>query len=133
MKKILYFLLTCITVAACEKQDTFVKDELIGVYINSEYSDSLITFTRGIELPESDYAIQFKATGKLSERNNAGWCGTPPITYDNFEGSWKRENEFVDYTVEFWGGTMDIKWEIITLDNKILKVKLIEQIIHMTD
>lgn len=133
MKTICYLFIAGFFLSACEKQDTFVKEELIGVYINSEYSDSLITFNREDVLPENDYAIQFKTNGKLIERNNAGWCGTPPITYDNFEGSWKREKQVVDYTVEFWGGTRDIKWEIISLDDQILKVKLIEQTIHMTE
>ena len=40
------------------------------------------------ELDEAFYGFIIGEDGSFTERKNTGWCGTPPITYGNFEGSW---------------------------------------------
>lgn len=57
--------------------------------------------------------ITFKADGTLIKRQNEGWCGTPPISYKNFPGTWKKtaENTLV-LKYRYWGGKINSTWKI---------------------
>lgn len=54
------------------------------------------------------------------ERKNAGWCGTPPIAYADFNGSWAKNDSLIDITVDYWGGVANYHWKIISIDNNNL-------------
>lgn len=67
--------------------------------------------------------IVFKEGGELIVRQNAGWCGTPPISYANFEGTWKVTS---DTTLELkykdWRGITTAEWKVTSLSNRLLKM-----------
>ncbi|MDA3821215.1 MAG: hypothetical protein PF450_01195 [Bacteroidales bacterium] len=92
-----------------------------------EYTESAIVLEKVSSLPNDEYGIEFKSNGKLTEWKNSGWCGTPPISYGEFEGSWEFKNDSVlSIESEYWGGTSIMEWEILELNNQTLKHLIIK-------
>lgn len=116
-------LLFVITLIGCEetiesKVDS--SDPLIGSWINPQYMDTLWRYERADALQDDCPGFTFKAEGLFVERKNAGWCGTPPITYANFNGSWTMQDSLITVTVDYWGGEADYQWRIISVDDRYL-------------
>ena len=78
-------------------------------------------FSRSEEFNPDRYGFTFHKDGSFTERKNSGWCGTPPIAYDNFEGSWKPLSDtLIDITVAYWGGTLTYQMQIVPWKGMIL-------------
>jgi hypothetical protein len=118
-----------ISFIACEKEEEKFtlksgEDLLVGHWSDQEYSDTIEIFTRKANLPENEYGFSIYPDGKILERKNAGWCGTPPISYGDFNGTWTRENDsVVAVEVDYWGGKMKYKMEILKLNETKLEVR----------
>lgn len=95
-----------------------------------EYNDTVFTVDRSYSLIDNAYGFAFKSDGVFVERKNAGWCGTPPITYADFEGTWTVVDSKIIITVAYWGGTADYQWKIISIDSKELKIAVLSQEHH---
>jgi hypothetical protein len=111
---------------SCKKSDDPVSNsnEIKGCWTNPVATDSIWTYNRASALDEDDYGFSFLDNQLFIERKNAGWCGTPPITYANFEGSWNQTDSMIFITVDYWGGQADYLWEIIDVDaNKLVIIK----------
>ena len=111
---------------SCKKDDVKLnenQDNLIGNWINPEYTDSLMILEKSDTLKLNEYGISFKADGKLIERKINGWCGTPPVVYSDYEGSWTKQDSLISIEVGYWGGTSTYKWIIISMAGNKLKVK----------
>lgn len=128
MKK-LFVLLLAVLLISCE-EDLLEADALgenagiVGTWIDEGYEDDLTLLVRGESLDHSKYGFIIREDGTFIERKNAGWCGTPPITYDNFEGTWEAlSDSLLDITVAYWGGTMTYQMRIVSLDAEALKIR----------
>jgi hypothetical protein len=118
---------------SCEKNDDiyiFSEELLIGYWVNLQMNDTLYTFDRSDQLKENEYGCGFKTGGIFIERKNSGWCGTPPITYDNFEGAWVRNDSIINIFTRYWGGTADYRWKIIHVDSHKLKISKLSEEYH---
>jgi hypothetical protein len=93
---------------------------LIGNWSEANYEDEQITFTRVNSLPKDSYGISFEKNDVFIE-HSSGWCGTPPLIFTDFIGSW----EFVEEglvkisTTSFVG---DFQWRILELSEEKLVV-----------
>ncbi|MFC2109534.1 hypothetical protein ACFLRU_00665 [Bacteroidota bacterium] len=130
MKKLFFFLIPLsIFFSACHENENILIDEnnlLIGSWSYPEYSDNKITYSRVATTIQDEYTCTFKKDGSIIEHKNAGWCGTPPITYDEFVGKWNYENEeTIHLETAYWGGISDIKWEILAINQDKLTVVVI--------
>jgi hypothetical protein len=124
--KNIYFLLFVVLITSCEineqrKVAVMDKDNLLlGNWVSPVYNEETTTFIRGASLPEESYGILFQHNGTLIERTS-GFCGTPPLTFFNVEGTFVLENDIISITKEsypsFYG------WKIIELTEKKLVVK----------
>ncbi len=113
---------------SCQKSDQYQPGSgLIGVWSNPEYNDSIRRFTRLEQLVPDAYAVVFLENGQLIERKNGGWCGTPPVVYEDFKGQWRQRGKLIDLEVPYWGGVLKETWELMELDAASLKVKVIQQ------
>ena len=115
-----------IGITACQKSDSspnYPNDSLTSSWIHPQYTDSIITFERSENLIPGDYGLLLKNDNSLIERKNSGWCGTPPITYGDFAGSWSETNDTLNMEVGFWGGVTRIQWQVLSVDGKQLRVK----------
>lgn len=132
MKRFAYILfLLPLTFLSCETDNMFSAEALgqnisiLGTWIEGDI-DATSEFTqllRADSLDEFKYGFIFDEDGSFTERKNAGWCGTPPIYYDNFEGQWTALNDsLLDITVAYWGGTMTYQIRILSLDDVELQI-----------
>lgn len=111
----------------CEKEKTLNNTDLAGYWIHPETDDNIvITFDRATAFVE-DYGIAFFEDGSVVEKKNAGWCGTPPISYAEYDGTWEEEEaEIINVTSTYWGGTIEWTWKIISVDENTLVVEIID-------
>lgn len=127
-----------ILVLACEKEkpesdNVLLKSGqlLVGYWDNPQYEDTVAIYSRANNLDENGYSFYFDSNNIFVERKNAGWCGTPPISYTNFEGTWEQESDsIVNITTGYWGGIVDYQWEILELNQNTLKIALLKQDYH---
>lgn len=114
---------------ACEVVDDspgLGSDLLIGYWINPLNSDDTLSFERADSLKEQEYGISFRSDHSLTERKNAGSCGTPPIFYADFQGTWNRQDSILKISVAYWGGLAEYRWGILSLDPYRLEIKQLE-------
>ena len=119
---------------ACEKNNDNTaasNDDLIGSWFNPQYNDSIATFERSEGLLDNEYGFSFHEENTFIERKNAGWCGTPPISYADFDGTWTKNDSIIEITVDYWGGTADYTWKIVTINEALLKIYVIKQDYHL--
>lgn len=125
MKKIYLLLILLISVSwSCSKDKIEIDGNnlLIGVWNYSEYKDNSAVFTRSSEFVDN-HCYKFNINGTLVERKNAGWCGTPPVTYGDFDGTWSIQNDTIlTINVGYWGGETSYKLDIESLDENNLEV-----------
>lgn len=103
---------------------------LTGYWVNPQITDSVTTYERSLKLKDNDYGMAFKSGGVFVERKNSGWCGTPPISYADYEGSWTENDSIINITVGYWGGLSNYRWKLIAVDDNALTVRLISQEFH---
>lgn len=134
MKKLL-FLLIVMMMISCEK-DVVEIDALgenaaiIGTWVEEidialpVTEDDITWMNRAGDLSANGYGFIIKEDGSFIERKNAGWCGTPPISYDNFEGNWEAlSDSLLDITVAYWGGTLTYQMRIFSLEEDKLGIR----------
>jgi hypothetical protein len=122
LNKMILFL-SIIILIACEKSNEPIvndSDKLIGYWINPVAIDTVWKYERANTLKDNDYGFAFKSGQLFVERKNAGWCGTPPISYTDFDGTWTKNDSVINITVGYWGGLADYQWKIILIDNNSL-------------
>ncbi|MFB0516277.1 MAG: hypothetical protein ACETWG_06700 [Candidatus Neomarinimicrobiota bacterium] len=126
MKRLLLLaLLTCFACTESEAvNELYETDEICGTWVLYSEEGGVTVFKRTDELAVDNYGIVFRTDGSCLERKNAGWCGTPPITYADFEGTWERLSEnILAIEVGYWNGTMTYQLEIVELRAEELKVR----------
>jgi hypothetical protein len=96
--------------------------ELLGNWINPIDQNGFWTYDKTENLLDNDYGLSFKSEQVFNERKNSGWCGTPPITYADYEGSWFQNDSIVNISVGYWGGEISYQWKIILIENDKLTI-----------
>jgi hypothetical protein len=99
---------------------------LAGTWVFKGFDNGISEYIRANELAEEWPGWIFHTNGKLTDRANSGFCGTPPITYANYKGHWHwGTDSLVIMNSKFWGGDMDYKLEIVSVSAQKLFVKII--------
>ncbi len=128
MKKLVIFLMVLITIG-CEKESVDLEalgenEGIIGTWIENGYEEDLTLLKHADILDPSKYGFTIADDGSFVERKNAGWCGTPPIAYENYDGSWVAlSDSLIEITVAYWGGTMTYQMRIVSLNAGDLKIR----------
>lgn len=127
--KRLMFLALIVLLSSCET-DLMILEALgdnasiLGTWVEEEYQGDTLLLHRSGTFDKEKYGFTFKEDGTFIEHKNAGWCGTPPISYDSFEGSWEAVSDsLLDITVAYWGGVMTYQMRIVYLDAEDLSIK----------
>ena len=98
--------------------------DIVGTWVEEGYEDDVLILNRSENLDPSKYGFTIHDDGSFIERKNAGWCATPPIYYDNFEGTWEAVSDsLLEVTVGYWGGTMTYQIRVVTLDQEYLAIR----------
>jgi len=125
MKKHLFFVFTIVCLGySCTKEPDIQIDQnelIIGVWEQGGSVDGRIVMYRTQQLPDNSYGISFNSDGTLVERKNQGWCGTPPVSYGDFAGTWQRlKDKTILVNVVFWGGHTSFLMDIYSLTDRKL-------------
>jgi hypothetical protein len=116
---------------SCEKENnisTDVSENFIGNWINPVMVDSNWMYERSRFLKDNEYGFSLKTEDIFIERKYAGWCGTPPAAYSDFNGTWNLADSIFNITVGYWGGAVEYKWRLIEVEeDKLLVYKLSEE------
>lgn len=131
MKTFLSFAIVVLTTVmlSCSLNDNtlYEDDPLVGSWIEQEYLDSTFVMKRAAALKENDYGFTIAANQKFRERKNAGWCGTPPISYADYDGTWQYKDSILQIEVEYWGGMATYSWKVLQVDQDELIIYPVKQ------
>ena len=122
-------LLLLAAVISCEKELLEVdalgsNAEIVGTWIENGYVEDVLMLDRAKAINPSKYGFSINDDGTFIEHKNAGWCGTPPISYDSFDGTWKAlSDSLLEITVGYWGGTMTYQMRIVSLEQDQLAIR----------
>jgi hypothetical protein len=124
VRNIILLIFSILFLISCDNNDGFNinSDLLVGSWINEQRKDTLKTYDRADNLKDKEYGFIFRSDGIFIERKNAGWCGTPPISYEDFEGTWIKNDSIISITAGFWGGLAAYQWKIILIDKSNLTI-----------
>lgn len=130
---VITLLVTIITLHSCGKQDLYSNDPLIGTWVYDSYliDSNFEVYTANNELDPDRPGMIFKPGGKLVNRTIFGWCATPPVSYENYQGSWEYLNDStVLIRYEWWGtasGQPDREktFKIVKVDEQSLWIQYI--------
>lgn len=112
---------------SCAKDEIKIDSDnlLIGIWIYSDFQDNAGIYTRDQEFA-GNHCYKLNSDGTLIERKNSGWCGTPPISYSDYTGSWSVLNDtLIQIKAGYWGGIMSYKLDIESVSSNSLKVAYI--------
>lgn len=115
---------------ACAKEnDTEVKlahPSFYGHWERVGFDKNKTRFIKSTTLTPNGYGFSLLEDGTFIERKEAGWCGTPPIIYANYNGTWKAINDStLDISVGYWGGTTQYNLKIKEIKKDSLTVEFI--------
>ncbi len=89
--------------------------------------DDITTYTRTTPSEEAGPWIKFALDGSLQVRQNSGWCGTPPISYATYSGTYTiSEDNTLQLKHGFWGGTITTRFEIVAVSEAELQLRYID-------
>lgn len=130
--KLLILTFAVLLAYSCNKEEQILFNAempLIGFWTSPSYheSDSTWHFERVADFKSDDYGFKFDVGQKFIERKNSGWCGTPPIAYDNFEGNWTSNNSNLHIEVKYWGGNAVYDWEIVQVSQDKLIIRKLNE------
>ena len=120
--KIFYSILFIALLVSCENNENTIDADnlLLGHWVQPSYTGDETTFSRSSSLPNEAYGVTFNSKGVFIERSS-GFCGTPPLTFFNTEGSFKTENTLIEITKDVFPNNFN--WRIIELTEQKLVVK----------
>jgi hypothetical protein len=125
MKTILQIFIFLIIIAySCTKEEIKIDQDnlLIGTWNYSDYSDNTLIFTRSAKFIDN-HCYQFNSDGTLLERNIAGWCATPPVSYTDYKGKWAILNDtLIQLNVTYFDALRSYKLYIKSIDSNSLRV-----------
>lgn len=101
-----------------------------GAYVSPIWYDSVVTYQRMSSVKDDEYGITFKPNGVVIEHANSGFCGTPPVAYSEYVGTWSQQDSIVKATIPYWGGTTDLTWKIVALTSRALTIKEVSRVYH---
>lgn len=110
---------------SCTKDDIKIDPDnfLIGTWNYAGYHNNVNVYTRSLDFSDS-HCYKFNNDGTMVERNIYGWCATPPVSYDNYKGTWANlQDALIQIHVEYWSGTRDYRFVINSVDRDSLKVE----------
>jgi hypothetical protein len=127
--KRLIILCIAVMLISCENEMVSLEDlgsnaGIVGTWVEDRQQGDTLYLERSGSFDKEKYGFTLDADGTFIEHKNAGWCGTPPIAYDSFEGSWEPVSDsLLDITVAYWGGVMTYQIRIVSLVGEELAIR----------
>ena len=105
---------------------SFSPEQLEGrwEYVYNDGSDMVYALTTG---EEKGSWLEFADKGELTVRQNAGWCGTPPISYRTYSGGTYdlSKKGLLTMTHKFWGGIDTTHYQIASIEGDTMRMSFL--------
>jgi hypothetical protein len=102
-------------------------EALIGVWVYAASENGITQYVKSEHFERDKSGLKFKKTGTFIKRQNSGKCGTPPITYKNYTGTWKfKSDSTLTIKYKYWGEENTEDFKIIGLNSRSLKIKTMD-------
>ncbi|MFY0671920.1 MAG: hypothetical protein JXQ87_00865 [Bacteroidia bacterium] len=100
-----------------------------GTWVQTHYASGKYEFTRSKTFLRQNPGLRFNKNGAMVSRANASWCGTPPITYNNYSGSYSinEKDSTIHAIYDFWGGKVDQVFLVKLIGKSELVLESIER------
>jgi len=109
------------------QKESKLEDKLIGVWIYNVAEGDQITYDKAKKFKKDVGGIEFKKDGKLINRENMSWCGTEPVTFKNYNGTWKiSPDSIITITTEYDRDKEEETLKFVSVDDHTLKVLYID-------
>ena len=129
MKNILLNLLFILLLTNCQNSvtpDNNLNEAILGTWVEKEYFTGVSILEKSDQLMDDRSGYIFNRDKTLIDRKNSGWCGTPPISYANFNGTWiKVSDDRLRIISEYWGGIDTLDIEIVSVSADELRLRCI--------
>lgn len=124
MGKLTYIWLCMIVFMACQNENSKsdVPELLTGNWSYTVHENNTISFSKVQSLPEQEYGISFKSENIFTQRTS-GWCGTPPLTFYNEDGTYQYNDSVIKVSVNGFPDTFN--WKLISLTKQKLVVTVV--------
>lgn len=132
MKKtiLIFSVLLVALFSPCKQNENSIdpKNPLIGTWVYKDYvqidsEEYAIVYERKPTFENNSGGISFKIKNEFIERKNIGFCGTPPISYGEYKGSYSLKDKQITTESDSWNGKTTERYEIISIEDKVLKIK----------
>lgn len=120
------FLFSVLIISSCGEAPTRMTPvvDIYGAWVEADNNFDDTVLYKSLGLDSSKFGYIFYEDGKLLKRDNAGWCGTPPIYYTNYQGNWNMGGDsIVHITAGYWGGIRSYSFRIISLNATEMKIR----------
>jgi len=105
---------------------SFSPEQLEGrwEYVYNDGSDMVYALTTG---DKKGPWYEFAEKGDLTVRQNAGWCGTPPVSYATYRGGTYdlTKKGKLTMTHKFWGGIDTTHYQLASIKGDTLRMSFL--------
>lgn len=118
-------LILCSLLFSCNKDEIKIDPNnlLIGTWNYAGYHNNVSIYARSLDF-SNNHCYRFNSDGTLVERNIAGFCATPPVSYDNYDGTWTILNDtLIQIHVEYFDGMRTHRLDINSVNRDSLKIE----------
>lgn len=126
MKKLhIFTLILCLLLLACTKDEIKIDPNnlIIGTWNYASYHNNVSVYARSLDFT-NNHCYKFNSDGTIVERNIAGFCGTPPVSYDNYDGTWTVLNDtLIQILVKYFDGMRTYRLGINSVNRDSLKME----------
>lgn len=124
MKVFIFLAAVIVTLSFQIKKETIEEKDISGYWLNNSSDGNNIVFSKVKAFQDDRSGYHFISGGKMEIRQNSGWCGTPPISYKNYDGQWEMESDSVIHMkYQFWGGIVEERWKVVLQEKNELIVQ----------
>ena len=97
---------------------------IVGTWVDDGYKGDTLWLIRAGELDKLKYGFTIEDDGTFIERKSEEWSDTPPVTLDDYEGTWEAVSDsLINITVAYWGGMLTFQIRIIGVNEEYLAIQ----------
>jgi hypothetical protein len=102
----------------------YKNEALIGSWVYSHQENDMVFYKKKNHPGKHKPGIEFKNDGKIINRKNGSWCGTGPVKYTDYEGTWeKRTDSTVTLIYQYNGQMCQEEWQVSSLKKGKMAIK----------
>ncbi|EON76693.1 hypothetical protein ADIS_3143 [Lunatimonas lonarensis] len=112
---------------SCTQQEDLSGPLPVESRVQAERVDQGFTLQQVSSVPANTFGYRLLPGGKMVNRTFSGWCATPPIVTQDYEGTWRLDGDILTWESPFWGGIETQEWRISPSAQNTIRVEVIRR------